>query len=698
MEIQIAKMERFSQSGKSLLKLIQNYDMPTLDLLVRESIQNSLDAYDSKRNSKDVTVEFNTGKFVSNELSHYLDGISENLDNIYGNNEQTFISMSDSNTVGLTGDVEDPEGEGDNLHKLIYEICQAQQSEGAGGSWGIGKTVYFRAGIGLVLYYSRVKLDNGEYQDRMAATMVEDETKNDTIIPQYKEYKRRGVAWWGRRVEENLTIPIIDSDEISKILDIFGLKKYEGEKTGTVIIIPYVDEDSVLKENMIEDTDNMGNKHMPYWQKDIESYLKIAVQKWYIPRLNNIEYPYGPYLRVIINDKVMGGIGPENEDIEPLYQVVRALYDRATLDTEEYNDILSGEETHIENIIINGSLDNTNAGQVVFVKVNKELLGMTPPNNKLNPLTYINKERLSYDTNKPIVSYCRTPGMIVSYDISSEWTEQIPNTEIDYFIVGVFVLNSHNKLRQNLTGISLEEYVRSGELADHTSWRDKSINNSNPKIISRIKYHTSRKISYAYREVEEEKSSIVNSGYSKFFGDLLLPPDGFGKEPSIIPKPTPSRDVIHHKGITLTLLPNNIEYKDDCVILPFEAQTKLKPTTITIETLVMTPEQSKQQYSVEDWHELVGVDIPFEIVGFDMNVLKWEKEKCLEAIYLDNENKEDELKDYKVKFIETANNERKGVVLSSNTGHSMFFKGKFKIRIKRKDFKITLGANTEKGE
>lgn len=38
MKIEIAEPGRMTQSGSSLLKLIQNNNMPILDLLVRESI------------------------------------------------------------------------------------------------------------------------------------------------------------------------------------------------------------------------------------------------------------------------------------------------------------------------------------------------------------------------------------------------------------------------------------------------------------------------------------------------------------------------------------------------------------------------------------------------------------------------------------------------------------------------------------
>ena len=44
MRIEIAEHGRMTESGSSLLRLIQNQDIPLLDLLVRESVQNSLDA------------------------------------------------------------------------------------------------------------------------------------------------------------------------------------------------------------------------------------------------------------------------------------------------------------------------------------------------------------------------------------------------------------------------------------------------------------------------------------------------------------------------------------------------------------------------------------------------------------------------------------------------------------------------------
>ena len=61
MKIEIAEHGRMTESGSSLLRLIQNQDIPLLDLLVRESVQNSLDAASSV--AEDVRVDMTVGTF-----------------------------------------------------------------------------------------------------------------------------------------------------------------------------------------------------------------------------------------------------------------------------------------------------------------------------------------------------------------------------------------------------------------------------------------------------------------------------------------------------------------------------------------------------------------------------------------------------------------------------------------------------------
>lgn len=226
MKIEIAEPGRMTQTGSSLLKLIQNNNMPALDLLVRESIQNSLDA--RKENSRYVEVDYLTGKFNSEKLSQELEGITSSLRKRFPEKQYDFIAVRDFNTVGLTGEMDYKKVKDNkygNLLKLIYEICKPQETEGAGGSWGIGKTVYFRIGIGLVIYYSRIKESNGKYASRLAASYVENETSQDAMIPIYKEQSKRGIAWWGEQIGDNLTNPVTNEKYISTFLQIFDINR-----------------------------------------------------------------------------------------------------------------------------------------------------------------------------------------------------------------------------------------------------------------------------------------------------------------------------------------------------------------------------------------------------------------------------------------------------------------------------------------
>lgn len=77
MKIEIAEHSRMSESGSSLLRLIQNQDIPLLDLIVRESIQNSLDATNGK--NKCVDVDITVGEFRSTELNRHFERIEKGL-------------------------------------------------------------------------------------------------------------------------------------------------------------------------------------------------------------------------------------------------------------------------------------------------------------------------------------------------------------------------------------------------------------------------------------------------------------------------------------------------------------------------------------------------------------------------------------------------------------------------------------------
>ena len=105
--------------------------------------------------------------------------------------------------------------------------------------------------MGLVLYYSRIIDESGQYASRLAASLVEDENSPDSLIPSYEGMSKRGIAWWGQKIGKNQTKPVTDDVEIENVLDVFHISPYQGDETGTTIIIPYVDEKMLLSANML---------------------------------------------------------------------------------------------------------------------------------------------------------------------------------------------------------------------------------------------------------------------------------------------------------------------------------------------------------------------------------------------------------------------------------------------------------------
>ncbi|CDN42961.1 hypothetical protein BN871_CF_00260, partial [Paenibacillus sp. P22] len=84
MQIEIVELGRMSQSGNSLLKLIQNNDLPILDLFVREAVQNSLDAGFGVEGHNSVYVDIGITDVNVPQFSKHLDGIEECLNEKFG--------------------------------------------------------------------------------------------------------------------------------------------------------------------------------------------------------------------------------------------------------------------------------------------------------------------------------------------------------------------------------------------------------------------------------------------------------------------------------------------------------------------------------------------------------------------------------------------------------------------------------------
>lgn len=621
MKIDIAKNARMALAGTGLLRMIPTDEMPILDLFVRESVQNSLDA--SKSDSKYVRVDFICSNFAANRLHQELEGITEKLNSKFPDTTYEYLAIQDRNTEGLTGPLESVGDSYGNLQKLVYEISKAQSAEGAGGSWGYGKTIYFRLGIGLVLYYSRIMTDAERYEERLAVALVEDETKPDALLPKSENMNNRGIAWWGKisGKDSDMTIPITDADEIKRILDIFGLKPYADDETGTTIIIPYINTGYLLNHNYIQRTDCNGQEILkPYWLYNIDEYLSIALQRWYAPRIDNRQYDQGAWLKPFVNNKEI-----TSTEMEPIFQIIQSLYKMAQGVSKEKNPLQSNPNAHKMDISLNNvHLQQNLAGRVAAVKITEAELKMLPPNNKLDPYQYLNIDQPTGDGNPPIIMFTRKPAMIVNYQTDGSWTKSIDSTRKGEFLIGFFVLSSTNKMKNINKEMTLEEYMRQGEHADHRSWFDTQINGARPNILVKIQQNLTRKIANEYniKQGPVNERPLGLSGLGQHYGGIFLPPQGFGKRSSVAggrKSPPRSTDIGSQKGLKLSLDRNKIEYTAEGIEIPLriESNKMLHGAEISVDIA-----SESGAIMANDWTKNTGLPLPIEVSSVSMTVAR----------------------------------------------------------------------------
>lgn len=524
--------QSMAQDGASILRSLQNNSLSQVDLIVRESIQNSLDA--SLSNNGYTDVAFKVDKFDSMQLSENFSEIKDTLREKYSS-LNLFLSISDKGTSGLTGTTSSENAAellNSNFHKLVFGIGKNQNQDGAGGSWGLGKTSYFQIGIGLIFYYTRIQIGEGEYEERLIASLVENNRSAERILTQ----SERGIAWWGNLDENNQVLPITDNDKISDFLSIFNLNCYKNEETGTTIIIPYLSK-SFIQPNYAQDS----IENQCYWLNDITENIKMSIQRWYFPRIMNQTYKnhfQQNMLRCAVNNRFIS-----QYELAPTFRILQEIYNSALLGNSVSSNIIV-RPIYLKRI---GLLDKTNPiGHVAFCTVDKNQAGMLPPNNTQSPLTFLgnfDKKNIDEHTGK-FLGYCRKPGMIVEYDFENSW---LPGGNIqgdDKMLFALFVPNSQAKLDPKFYPEykTIEAYLRSLENADHANWVD----NNGFSIIKRAKKNVFDEITGAFVKEENTYSSSATTRLSQEMGKALLPPKGFGTRGSIVQRETKEKTQRKH--------------------------------------------------------------------------------------------------------------------------------------------------------
>lgn len=626
MNLQILKSERMQQSGKAVLRSLQNENLPITDVIIREAFQNSLDA--AMEDTNYVEIQANVKEFDTRDISHYFEGITSELDKKFSTSELA-LSIRDSGTTGLSGIVEGTaeEKKKSKFYKLVYGLSMNQDEAGAGGSWGLGKTSYFRVGCGLVIYYSRSLEANGEFVERIAASLIENEEES-SLLGNYSKKNAAvvdytGIAWWGEKktVEDvySNTLPITNHRFIEEITNKFGVERYFGDETGTTIIIPFINKDLVelnekklsIKKEIFSEDNGLGRVY--WWEREFEKSLEISIQRWYGPRLANQAY-YNhfkrPFLMARVNNKII-----TNEEIT--FKIFQELYTAALVGTTENKKIKIQDINKLRGVL---AYKGEKVGRVAYVVINKEELNMLAPNYVASPLAYIGYgNQISSDkTGDKILAYARKPGMVVEYVLNdSRWLGGIPIEE-DHFLFSFFVPDSDAILSEDYIEIwpNLESYLRDTESADHANWLDKTIGPKRITILDRIRKQVNQKIKEYFNTQNSSGANTVISTLSREFGNIFLPPSNFGSSAKSVSgsidtnKESRSTGDFKHKGSLFKVISSE-PITTDVLKIKFEGNIGSNKVT-RVETQVVT---SDKRYNYEGWMDRMGqtVEYPFEI-------------------------------------------------------------------------------------
>jgi len=212
--------------------------------LVREGIQNALDALDRK-NEKTVRVRMYCGKLkAKSDAAYWLNGAWEHYlapKNGLGNlpdkdTELLYLVFEDFGTTGLQGNIEQAFDDPDKKNPFFYFFRaegRSGKSEQDRGRWGVGKYVFHRASRISTLLALTIRSD-----DKKRFLMGRSILKSRWVNEEY--YSPDGYLGL-RDGSEKPILPVSDDKILDRFCSDFNLKR--SDESGLSIVVPYIEND-----------------------------------------------------------------------------------------------------------------------------------------------------------------------------------------------------------------------------------------------------------------------------------------------------------------------------------------------------------------------------------------------------------------------------------------------------------------------
>ena len=239
--------------------------------LVRESLQNALDAKSDQDKSSPVSIRISVGRQKRSQSDWVFDKFDAHVAAVRDQTKRTFpitvpddfafVLIEDFNTLGFDGtfDNEDQDGRG-SLVSFWWEEGESEKPKGGGGSHGVGKVTLSEASqSGLFFAHSIREEDSDEILFGYCRIgMHNHEGKR------HREYGRFGISE-GDNSDESMLRPYSvmhggadETNAIKKFKEVFGVDRTH---PGASILIPNIDTDLVNRTRIIDAV--LGNFYLP---------------------------------------------------------------------------------------------------------------------------------------------------------------------------------------------------------------------------------------------------------------------------------------------------------------------------------------------------------------------------------------------------------------------------------------------------
>ena len=234
-------------------------------------------------------------------------------------------------------------------------------------------------------------------------------------------------------------------------------------------------------------------------------------------------------------------------------------------------------------------------------------------------------------------------------------------------------------------------------MADHTSWGDFSMGNNNPRIVSKVQAQVNSKISKEFSVEEEDTTSRLNSGLGKMFGDLLLPPENFGKKPSggSGGGQGGNSHTETHKNIIFGYDPSKTRYSQNGMVVKLTIMSRRKITSTGINLAI---DSETGAIKPKDWEEKMGLSMPFAISSTEIFIKKLDGSDRDLRMIVDCTNIKSMVDDISCELVKTNNNVGCGIHIMSESEHQIEMELNVSLQLNRKDIKPLFNVDKNEGD